>query len=711
MSEAELFYRLGDDRLRSRCRWAGAALVLSVLLPYEVIDDQPQFLWQLFGELPVSGVVAGLAPLAAGAAILVARHLTRRATSLALVVLGALAATALCHKLGADAAAWGLLPLPPSFTGRATSALLALALTAAGANLAFRKEQRRAARAALIGGVVAAVIFYAWPGRGEAPGVTVLHNLAAIGDMPTVHFKLGALTLSIVALWPAIIALAGLTHLVKPPSRSLSVLGMVALAGFPVILMMMLFSWYVRASPGAALFAAFGGALEISAMLALLSAAFEALGQGVLGEDTKDAIPDGWAPAKMAGVTLAAVVALGALQWGLARPPDKGVEWALDPPTEAADELFSKRVVRWSDARWTWDLRVRRDSSAAALLEVKSRGRKMVAAAEQIDGDLSKALAELARAGWRLDVSSRGWYRLVGQANLACRKARLPYYLDPRVSISKTKDGLRRHFLVRSYRVQRVRRFDVDGQIYATLHVRSFGALRSGHGGGLLGLSRDVQPFALVVLDSTDELLTRLQGDATHNPPRCGSSFDRHRDTAMLHCGAVLTALLSDENTARAAAVGHVERHELQHQMDGPLLTLAKPVLKKLAGYTDSAKERVNRELSAYVAQLSGAHSQVRQGLITPFRFAVLQDRGTYHHAAVLLFEALGRGPARNALGDVDHQRLTAIFDELCALDDQALRQRAAEAWDELFGDELPVVKALDETVTPGSPPARDGGA
>jgi hypothetical protein len=43
MSEAELFYRLGDDRLRSRCRWAGAALVLSVLLPYEVIDEQPQF--------------------------------------------------------------------------------------------------------------------------------------------------------------------------------------------------------------------------------------------------------------------------------------------------------------------------------------------------------------------------------------------------------------------------------------------------------------------------------------------------------------------------------------------------------------------------------------------------------------------------------------------------------------------------------------------
>jgi len=706
MSEAELFYRLGDDRLRSRCRWAGTALVATILLPYEVIDEQPQFLWQLFDELPVSGVVAGLAPMAAGLAILVGRHFTKRATSLALIVVGALSATALLHKLGADASAWGLLPLPHSFTGRATSALLALALTAAGANLAFRKAQRKAAKVALIGGVVAAAFFYAWPGRGEAPGVTVLHNLAAIGDMPTVHFKLGALTLTTVALWPAIIPLVGLVHLRKPPTRSLSVLGMVALAGFPLILMMLLFSWYVRSSPGSAVFAALGGALEISAILALLSAAFEALGQGVLGEDAGEAIPAGWPPARMAGATLGVLLVLGGVQWWLARPPDKGVDWTLAPPSEAADELFAKLVVSWSNARWSWDLRVRRDSSAAALLEVKSRGRKMVEAAEQIDAELGKALGELHRAGWRLDVSSRGWYRLVAQVNRACRKAQLPYYLDPQVSISKTKDGLRRHFLVRSYRVEQVRRFDVDGEIHAALHVRGFGTLRGGHRSGLLGFSRDIQPFALVVLDSTDELVARMGADAAQDPPRCGDTFDLSRHDAMLRCGTILKDLMADEKVARRAAVGIVERHELQHQIDGPLLALAKPVLKKLAGYTDTAKERVNRELSAYVAQLTGAPAAVKLGLITPFRFAVLQDRGTYHHAAVLLFEALGRRPVRDAFGDVDHQQLTEVFAELCGLDDAALRARAAEAWDDLFGEELLPVTALDTTVAPGSAPA-----
>ena len=134
----------------SRSRWAGLALLFGLLIPYESIHNRPQFLWQLFCELPPSAVLAGLAPTIAGAVILLARYRTKRAGSLAVLVLAALLAATLCHKIGADAAAWGLLPLPPNLAGAASSALLAMALAAAGADLAFRPATRRAARALLL---------------------------------------------------------------------------------------------------------------------------------------------------------------------------------------------------------------------------------------------------------------------------------------------------------------------------------------------------------------------------------------------------------------------------------------------------------------------------------------------------------------------------------------------------------------------------------
>ncbi|MEO1834877.1 MAG: TSUP family transporter, partial [Akkermansiaceae bacterium] len=43
------------------------------------------------------------------------------ATSLAIVVLGALVAAAACMKVGADASAWAIMPLPASFAGRSTT--------------------------------------------------------------------------------------------------------------------------------------------------------------------------------------------------------------------------------------------------------------------------------------------------------------------------------------------------------------------------------------------------------------------------------------------------------------------------------------------------------------------------------------------------------------------------------------------------------------
>jgi len=465
---------------------------------------------------------------------------------------------------------------------------------------------------------------------------------------------------------------------------------------------MLLLSWYMRASPGSALFGAAGTTLEIAAVLALVAGSAEVLGE-VMADPGDVPMPNGWAPAKAAALSATVLLLVASAQWWLARPPDKGISWSLAAPNDAGDRLFGELVVHWSDARWVWRERVRSDSSATELLEVKRRGKAMTDAGRAIDGQLGDALDALASAAWQLNTSSRSWYRLVAEVNAACRAAGLPYYLDPRVSIRTSKDGLRRSFLVDSYRVTRVRRWTVDDKTHATLHVNGFGTLRGGHRLSLLGFSRDVQPFALVVINANEAHLDALRDFASHDPPHCGQAFDREQEQASRRCGAVLAELLAKDD-AIEAATAKVERHELQHQIDGPLLPLAKPVLRKLAGYTDEAQDRVNRELSAYIAQLTVTSHSAKLGLVVPFRFALLNDRGNYHHAAVLMFEALGQRRVRTIRGVVDPVGLTDVFDELNALDDQALRAQAAQTWEALFGGTLADVRAIDDTVAPPQP-------
>jgi hypothetical protein len=709
VSEVELFHGLSEARLRGRALWGGAIVALGLLVPYEVIDERPQFIWQLFDELPLSSVIAGLSPGLAGIAMLIARWRAKRATSVAIVVLGALAAVAALQKIGSDASAWGLMPLPSSFIGRTGSALLSMGLTAAAAQLAHRPSSRAAGKWLQLGAIACAAWFYLWPGRSEAPARTILHNLAALPDMPTMQFQVGAVTLAVVASWPAIIACAGLIHWRWPPARSVPVLTMVAPFGFPLVLMMLLFSWYLRASPGSALFAALGAAAELTAVLALIAASFEVLGQEVLAPLIQKE-PVTSSPARVAGLTGAVLAVLVAAEWFLARPPDKGIRWTLRAGSEPADQVFGDLVVAWSNARWTWDTHVREESSASELIEVKARGRTMVDRAHAIDAGLGAALDALAKAGTRLDVSSRTWYRLVDTANAACQRAELPYYLDPRVTLTKTKEGLVRRFIVDSYRVMRVRRFDVDGEEHATLHVRGFGPRRAGHALGLLGFSRDVQPFALVVLDSTDAHLQELLDDGRRELPRCGGlTFDADRDEGMRRCGERLAAMARDEAALRQGVVEVVERHELQHQIDGPLLPLPRPVLEKLAGYADESKERANRELSAYVAQLTAKAPHI--GLVIPLRFALLQNRGTYHHAAVMMFEALGGRTIRDSGGDVVPRDAVTVYQELADLDAGALAARARDTWEALYGDELPTVSPIDETSAPGGDAPVDASA
>ena len=95
MSDGELFYRLSAERLRSRCRIGGLILALGLVWPYEVVDEQPQLLWQIFDELPPAAVVAAVAPALVGITLVVLERILKRTTSLAVVTLTSLVGLAL----------------------------------------------------------------------------------------------------------------------------------------------------------------------------------------------------------------------------------------------------------------------------------------------------------------------------------------------------------------------------------------------------------------------------------------------------------------------------------------------------------------------------------------------------------------------------------------------------------------------------------------
>ncbi|EYF00216.1 hypothetical protein [Chondromyces apiculatus] len=733
MSETALFFGLSSARLRARCRWGGGALAFTLFLPYEIIDGVPQFVWQLIPELPPAGVVASLAPTAAGLAIVIASFLTRRATSLATTVLAALTLAALLLQLGADAAAWEVLAVPESLADRSTPALLALSLTAAGVSLMFRPWARRAGRAVLTLAVASAALFYAWPTRGEAPLLTLGRALAVLPELPSFGLQLGMLFIVLVALWPLLIPLAGLHTLRRPPTREQPVLAAFALYGLPGILLMFAYRGFMGAQAGAALWAALLTIVILTALLCLVASAVEVLGEAWVTPEAALEQPQGLPLRRALAAALAAVTLLGAAQWVLSRPPSKGVTWTLQQPTADGDKLFGELLHAWGQARLRWDRRVRTQSAAGGLVAVKAAARELTTAAHRLDPGLGQAIAALTAEAGDLDLAGRRWYRLIGEVNEANRRAGLPYYVDPTVSIYQTEEGLRRHFSVHSYRIEKVRRFLVGRKELATLQVRQIGTRRGDH--TRLGFSRDLQPFALVVLDELTPHRDEVAALATASrctaapkldqatpapdpaastapasadpappasadpaapdtaapaaPPAALPTLVPETDEALARCGELLAGAVKDaggQDQLLAALTEATERHELQHQVDGPHLPLASLVLKRLAAYAKESQDRVNRELSAYLAEMTAPGAAPRLGLVHLARFILLTPRGTEHHVGTLALEALTGQEVPREGNKVDRAAVARALTELGRESDDALRARAAQAWSSLFG-------------------------
>jgi hypothetical protein len=689
-AERELFFGMAAERLRGRARWAAVLLLLAFVVPYELVDDRPLFVWEIVRELPLAAAIAAFAVSLAGLAILIFTWSTRRAGSLAVAVLASLAGVALVIRLGADRAAWDVLPLPESVTNRPLAAMLGLSLTGAGLGLAFKPHTRRAGRIVLAVAAVMILLFYVWPARGEAP-ITTLARLALVfPSLPSFRFMLGYGLVALVACYPGLVALLAAGAALRPPAREPRMLILLAVFGFPGLLLMFVFRSLLLTFGDSSLPATLGSVAVLVGFLGVVASAVEVLTEVLVlrGRELTDA--PGWPIRRALSVAAAALAVIGLGEWILARPPEKGVDWKLAPATPAADALYGTALGKYNVARLRWDDRVRERSSASEMVDFKAAARELVDTARTVDAGVGSSFEALVRESRQLDLAGRRWYRLVGDTNEASRRAGLPYYVDPAVFMHRSEDGLRRRFGVYSYRIERVRAVRVGSQRFATLHVRRIGLARDGH--QRLGFSRDLQPFALVVLDEIEPFETELAEFAGNDPPSCGEALDAEAPEASRRCSEILRDVVRAPGGLGPALVAMTERHELEHQIDGPHLPLSEAVLDGLASYSESAQDTVNRELSAYVAELTSAEGQPQLGLVHLLRFAWAPPRSSLHHVSLLAFEALADRELRLPLLGMDRPRLAAAFVELSRLDAPTLRDRARTAWHRLYDTRLPEV-------------------
>ncbi|WP_437930955.1 hypothetical protein WMF37_17550 [Sorangium sp. So ce291] len=699
-----MFYRMSAERLRARCLWSGLALALSVLVPYEVAYGHGIFVWSVLPELAPAARLAALAPAAAGLWLLFlgartkqrAGLLIERPTSRAIAVLAALLAVNVAVWIGRRSSAWDMLPLPDSLITRPAPFLAVFALTAAGVVLRFHARARRGGSALLVASVAAALVFYLWPSRGEIPAQTVARAAVLVATLPDVRFQLGYGMVLLFVLGPLAIALLGLAHVRRVPAREHPGLAIAAVWAMPGLMLLSVYRAFLSGGLGveAGMVAFF--ALLLVAVVAVLASALEVLVLGVTVPDAElesghgaGGSARGARPIAAAGAAAAVVAALLGALLALGRPAPKGVDWRLGAPTAEWDRVFGALVPGWERARLARDAHARdaRGTGAEAQVLTKARGREMLAAARaQPDGkDLAAALAALAGQVDDLELSGRAFGRLVAEANDAARRAGLPYYLDASVLLGVSAEGTMRRFTTTPYRVKEVHVFRVGEDRFATLLVEPMTEGDRVH----LGFSRDQDPFALVLGSEVRSYAERAgqEGAACH---AAAGGAPGASAGPLARCDAALAALRGRLGAALEQAVlAGTERHELQHQIDGPHLPLSPAVAELLAGFSDEAQDRASRELSAYIAEMTARDAPPQLTLVHLFPFGVVARGGAEHRVATILLETLAGKKLRFGAREVDPETYAQAFEAQVSRGDDELREAARRAYREHFGVDL----------------------
>jgi hypothetical protein len=470
------------------------------------------------------------------------------------------------------------------------------------------------------------------------------------------------------SLWPWLALLIGWVDALRAGLRRRPLAAVVVFHTAPALVQPAI-ARALAGAPGDAGVPLLGEAMVLAAASTLLAHAGAALLRthaADRGGLETEATSDRRAALGAAGAVVTAMVVSCALARG--RPPQLG--WRLGEGGAEAEVLYATHVPGWSDGEGT--------------------ASEVISAARAVDSGLAARLELLTLAAIRDDVTPRRWEQLVADVNEAARQASLPYYLDSGDIFVRGVGGASRSFRLDTYRIVRVRRFRSDDRMVTALHVRSTRPDRARlHA---LGSARDVDPFALVALDAIDAYARELELGASHQPVACirGAAQAAVSAEALVRCGELLAEVLS-ASTLAAELTATVERHELQHRIDGAQLERAAAVRRRLWLHDIDAQRRANRELSAYLAQMTASGAGARLTIIRLLRLAALDRSGTERMVALLALEALvGR---ELELGD---HAFGAAFAELAALEPEALRQRAAAAWETQYGRRLAHVEPID---------------
>jgi hypothetical protein len=665
--------RASADPLRIHARWSGAVLAASLLVPHETIDGRAVYLWRLLPEMTAGLRLAALAPIVAGVGVLVASFACRRATSLATVVAGATA--------GAVVTTWAAtLTVGQQWTGsRGAPAIVVLALAAAAMHQRHastaeqsRPSPKRARRGwyLLLGAatVLAAVHHWASPWFDETAVASLARLAGRVALRPTVGQVATCLLIAPFALWPWVAILLGWVDALRAGVRRRPLAAVVLFHTAPALLEPAI-SRTLAGAPGDAGVSLLGEVMVLAAASTLLAHACASLLRthaadpaGLETESTTDR--------RVAFGVAGTVVTAMAVSCALARSRPPELAWRLGEGGAEAELLYATHIPAWSDG--------------------KGSSSEVIVAARAVDARLAATLELLTRAAERDDVTPRRWDQLVAGVNDAARRATLPYYLESGEIVVRGGGGASRSFRLDTRRILRVRRFRADDRTESALHVRSTRPDRARlHA---LGSVRDTDPFAMVTLDAIDAYARELELGASVEPVACirGQAQVPVDAGALRRCGALLEQLRST-STLAAELTSTVERHELQHRIDGAQLERAVVVTRRLALHDIDVQRRDNRELSAYLAQMTSSDPGAHLTLVRLLRLAALDHSGTERRVALLAFEALvGR---ELELGD---DAFGAAFAELAALEPEALRRRAAAAWETQYGRRLAHVEPID---------------
>jgi len=390
--------------------------------------------------------------------------------------------------------------------------------------------------------------------------------------------------------------------------------------------------------------------------------------------------------------------------------PTPDLAWELRAATKSERKLFARDIPGMLLKLGQRNMvRFRGQSAAELSTELREQRREVLAAAREIAPDLRDALDALFRSTDASDMAGRAFHRRVTAVNKAIRRAGLPFWLD---SFGFGSSRFRAFYVV-TYEVDRIRRFDHDGDPYAALHVKRIDRLNIG--GSLLGFVMPDEPFALILVEEIAGSAKR-RVDALASDGTCGmfSDFmvsDAGRTVDQI-CGRVLARVLAksklsvavDEAAVRKR-VGEVsllqtEIHELQHQVDGEGLPVPVALKKMAPGVSYEDLHRAAKELSAHTTELAIEDPDGLVLSLAHLSSALLSGNGgKYAYAAGVIFNGLtGNDKAVEQHLTIDEFAIVDFWKELEKNADDVVgfvTPKGRALRDELFGDEpaLPVVQ------------------